>query len=88
MTALPAGSTGENTVDTAVLQAVDRAVADLRRGATVLLAGPHGTAGLIQAAETAGPEGPARLGEVAGSAPLLLITAQRAASLGIAAGPR
>jgi GTP cyclohydrolase II len=80
MTALPA----ENTVDSAVLQAVDRAIADLRRGALVLLGGPHGTAGLIQAAETAGPEGSARMAEIAGAAPLLLITAQRAASLGIA----
>jgi len=80
MTALPA----ENSVDSAVLQAVDRAIADLRRGALVLLGGPHGTAGLIQAAETASPDVPARMGEIAGTAPLLLLTAQRASSLGIA----
>ena len=52
MTALPA----ENSLDLAVLQAVDRAIADLRRGAVILLVGPHESAGLIQAAETADPD--------------------------------
>ncbi len=80
MTALPA----EHKPDAAVLQAVDRAVADLRRGALVLLAGPHDTAGLIQAAETSGEGDAVRMAEIAGSGPLLLLTAQRAASLGIA----
>jgi GTP cyclohydrolase II len=80
MIALPA----ENSLDSAVLQAVDRAIADLRRGAPVMLLGPHGTAGVLQAAETADPSDPHRLREIAGAPPLLLLTAQRAASLGIA----
>ena len=40
MTALPADS----VVDAAVLQAVDRATAELRRGGTVVLRGPYGVA--------------------------------------------
>ena len=80
MTALPA----ENSADSAILQAVDRAIADLRRGALVLLGGPHETAGLIQAAETASQNDPGRMREIAGASPLLLLTSQRAASLGIA----
>ena len=80
MIALPA----ENSADSAILQAVDRAIADLRRGALVLLVGPHETAGLIQAAETASQNDPGRMREIAGVSPLLLLTSQRAASLGIA----
>ena len=80
MTALPA----EASLDSAVLQAVDRAVAELRRGAPVVLAGRQGTAGLIQAAETADQSTLERMRDLAGAPPLLLLTAQRAASLGLA----
>jgi len=80
MTAL----TAESGTDSAVLQAVDRAVADMRRGQPVLLTAPHGVAGLIQAAETAALGPPGAQGEIEGTATLLLLTAQRAASLGIA----
>ncbi len=80
MTAL----TAESGTDSAVLQAVDRAVADMRRGQPVLLTAPHGVAGLIQAAETAALGHPGAQGEIEGTATLLLLTAQRAASLGIA----
>ena len=80
MTALPA----EASLDSTVLQAVDRAVAELRRGAPVVLAGRQGTAGLIQAAETADQSTLERMCDLAGAPPLLLLTAQRAASLGLA----
>jgi GTP cyclohydrolase II len=80
MTALSA----ETGSDSAVLQAVDRAVADLRRGAPVVLTGPLGTAGLIQAAETAEIGHPGALVGIDGATTLLLLTAQRAAGLGIA----
>ena len=80
MTALPA----ESGLDSAVLQAVDRAIAELRRGSPVLLVGPQETAGLIQAAETADLGTVERMCDLAAASPLLLLTAQRAASLGFA----
>ena len=79
MTALHA----ENSFDSAVLQAVDRAIADLRRGSIVMLFGSQGAAGLVQAAEMADDSTLARMRELAGASPLLLLTAQRAASLGL-----
>jgi len=74
----------ESSLDAAVLQAVDRAIADLRRGAPVMLIGPRGTAGLIQAAETAAHDHPMEPYGIDGASRLLLLTAQRAAGLGIA----
>ena len=79
MTALPADS----VVDAAVLQAVDRATAELRRGGSVVLRGPYGVAALIQAAEGADEQNLVRLRELSRTSPLLLLTAQRAAALGI-----
>jgi GTP cyclohydrolase II len=79
MTALPADS----VVDAAVLQAVDRATAELRRGGFVVLRGPYGVAALVHAAEGADEQGLARLRELSRTSPLLLLTAQRAAALGI-----
>ena len=78
-TALPADS----LLDAAVLQAVDRATAELRRGGMVVLRGSHGVAALVLAAEELGVTGIARLRDLSGASPLLLLTAQRAAALGI-----
>ncbi len=79
MTALPA----ESAPDAAVLQAVDRAIAELRRGGLIVLRDRHGEAGLVQAAEGTSEQGLARLCELSRGSPRLLLTAQRAAALGI-----
>ena len=51
----------ETTTDAAVLRAVERAIAELRRGEPVLLYDTEGQAALILAAEQAGDESLARL---------------------------
>ena len=79
MIALPADS----VLDAAVLRAVDRATAELRRGGIVLLRGPYGVAALVLAAEGFSESGISRLRAFSGASPLLLLTAQRAAALGI-----
>ena len=79
MAALPA----ESAPDAAVLQAVDRAIAELRRGGLIVLWDRHGEAGLVQAAEGTSEQGLARLRELSSGSPRLLLTAQRAAALGI-----
>ncbi len=79
MAALPA----ESAPDAAVLQAVDRAIAELRRGGLIVLWDRHGEAGLVQAAEGTSEQGLARLRELSRGSPRLLLTAQRAAALGI-----
>jgi GTP cyclohydrolase II len=73
----------QTVADVAVLQAVVRALADLRRGAPVLLHAP-GEAALILAAEQAGDPVLARLAALAGGAPMLLLTGRRAAAVGLA----
>ncbi|MHC4984267.1 MAG: hypothetical protein ACYTF6_14010 [Planctomycetota bacterium] len=74
----------QTVVDAAVLQAVDRATAELRRGGIVLLRGPGRAAALMQAAEGVTATG---LREIQGlsthAAVLLLLTAQRALVLGM-----
>jgi GTP cyclohydrolase II len=79
MAALPA----ESAPDAAVLQAVDRAIAELRRGGLIVLRDRNGEAGLVQAAEGTSEQGLARLRELSSASPQLLLTAQRAAALGI-----
>ncbi len=79
MAALPA----ESAPDAVVLQAVDRAIAELRRGGLIVLRDRHGEAGLVQAAEGTSEQGLARLRELSRGSPRLLLTAQRAAALGI-----
>ncbi len=79
MAALPA----ESAPDAAVLQAVDRAIAELRRGGLIVLWDRHGEAGLVQAAEGTSEQALARLRELSRGSPRLLLTAQRAAALGI-----
>ena len=73
----------EIAVDSVVLQAVDRAIAELRRGGLVLLQGPQQHCALLGAAEGAGERGLTRAQELSATTPLLLLTAQRTASLGI-----
>ncbi len=70
--------------DAAVLQAVERALAELRRGASVVLHDWSGQGALVQAAEQASPEGLTALAALTGTRPLLLLTARRAQALGLA----
>lgn len=69
--------------ETSVLTAVDRATAELRRGAMVLLTGEAGQAALVMAAETASDGLLAELVRLARPArPALALSGQRAAVLG------
>ncbi|MGD1880381.1 MAG: GTP cyclohydrolase II [Kiloniellaceae bacterium] len=67
----------------AVLQAVARALAELRRGASVVLHDWSGQGALVQAAEQATPDGLAALAALTGTEPMLLLTARRAEALGL-----
>ncbi len=70
------------------LLAVDRAVAELRRGGFVVVRPSSGTTMVVQAAEAVTTESLARLAQLAGAAPVLAVTGRRAAVLGLAeAGP-
>ena len=69
--------------DSAVLQTVERALAELRRGATVVLHDWSGQGALVQAAEQASPEGLADLAALTGTEAMLLLTARRAEALGM-----
>ncbi|MEQ9607468.1 MAG: GTP cyclohydrolase II [Kiloniellaceae bacterium] len=73
----------QKSPDAAVLQAVERAFAELRRGASVVLHDWSGQGALVQAAEQATPEGLAALAALTGTEPLLLLTARRAQALGL-----
>ena len=73
----------QKIADGVVLQAVARALADLRRGAPVMLHAP-GEAALVLAAEQASDPGLAHLTALAGGASLLLLTGRRAAALDLA----
>lgn len=70
----------------ATLQAVERAIADLRRGAIVVIAG-HNHALLAQAAEGITRHALTRLGALAKATPALLLTARRASILGLTENP-
>ncbi len=72
------------SADAAVLQAVERALAELRRGATVVLHDWSGQGALVQAAEQASGQGLDILARLAGTKPMLLLTARRAQALGMA----
>ena len=65
------------------LLAVDRAVSELRRGRIVAVRGGGGTAALVQAAEAATPEGLRELASMSQASPVLIVTARRAAVLGL-----
>ncbi len=66
------------------LQAVDRAVSELRRGRPVAVRGAGGIAVLVQAAEAVTPDALDELRRVSHANPVLAITARRAAVLGLA----
>jgi GTP cyclohydrolase II len=63
--------------------AVDRAVAELRRGGVVIVQPSSGGAVLVQAAEAVTTESLARLAALAGVMPALALTGRRAAVLGL-----
>ncbi len=69
--------------DRAVLRNVERALADLRRGLPVVVVRSDGESALVQAAEMVSDADLEALADRAGSEPLLILTARRAAALGI-----
>lgn len=71
------------------LLAVDRALADLRRGGfTVVRCASGGGAVLVQAAEAVTPQSLERIAGLSGAMPLLILTEQRAAALQIGEASR
>ncbi len=70
------------------LVAVDRAIADLRRGGLIALTEDGGVVALVLAAEGATSEALKRLAEAAGSAPMVAMTGRRATVLGLASGQK
>ncbi len=76
---------GQATTHQGVLRAIDRALAELRRGATVLVECQNGEAALVQAAEVVSDDRLRRLAELAGTDPMLLLTQRRATALGLEA---
>jgi len=75
---------GAKERDLGTLVAVDRAVAELRRGGFVVVAGAGAAAFLVQAAEAVTPQSLDRLGVLAGGEARLVLTRQRGAALGLA----
>ena len=65
------------------LVAVDRAIAEIRRGGFVIIAGEDDAAIIVQAAEAVTPHSLDRLVSFAGSLPNMALTPHRAAVLGI-----
>jgi GTP cyclohydrolase II len=65
------------------LVAVDRAVAEIRRGGFVVIVGPDGAGALVQAAEAVTPISLDRLTDLADAHPSLVLTPHRAAALQI-----
>jgi len=66
--------------------AVDRALAELRRGAIVMIDGEEGERVGVMAAESVGEDSLARLAARSGWAPVVALTARRAAVLGLDPG--
>ncbi|NNE85594.1 MAG: GTP cyclohydrolase II [Alphaproteobacteria bacterium] len=69
------------------LQSVERAISDLRRGAIVVVVG-NGHALVVQAAEGVTREALARVAALSKGTPSLLLTARRAAILGLTNDPK
>jgi len=67
--------------------AVERAVAELRRGGIVMLRGDDGQGGLVIAAESCGPRALQRLQGLAQEAPVLVTTRRRAEAIGMEIPP-
>jgi len=70
--------------DAAVLRAVERAMGELRRGDPVLLRAADGAAAMVLAAEQADSANMARLKRLSKEPPVVLLSARRAAALGLA----
>jgi GTP cyclohydrolase II len=68
------------------MRAVERALADLRRGRPVAIAGGGGTACLVLASEAVTPDSLRMLTEVSRGQPAIVLTARRAAVLGLTQG--
>jgi len=68
------------------LLAVDRAVAELRRGRIVAIHGGAGASAVVLASEAATPEGIESLATMARTRPVLAVTARRATVLGLTKG--
>ena len=66
------------------LRAVERALADLRRGRPVAVAAGGGMASVVLAAEAATPESLRALADISFGEPVVVLTARRAAVLGLA----
>jgi GTP cyclohydrolase II len=67
--------------------AVERAMAELRRGGIVVLRGDDGQGGLVIAAESCGPRALQRLQGLAQEAPVLVTTRRRAEAIGMEIPP-
>jgi len=72
-----------DSTDPAILVAVDRATAELRRGGPVVLHDQTARVWLVVAAETAEDEGIAQLRAMGEGDPQLVLTAERATALGL-----
>src|SRR5262245_66626308 len=69
------------------LAAVERALAELRRGGIVVLRDDDGGGGLVIAAEACGPRALQRLQGLAELAPVLVTTRRRGAAIGVGLPP-
>ena len=69
------------------LAAVERALAELRRGGIVVLRDDDGAGGLVIAAEACGPRALQRLQGLAQAAPVLVTTRRRAEAIGMEIPP-
>ncbi|HYD32626.1 MAG TPA: GTP cyclohydrolase II [Azospirillaceae bacterium] len=72
------------SIDHTALRAVDRAMADLRRGEFVVIGGEEDQAALALAVEAVSPETLDALARLAEAPPMLVVTRRRAAALGMA----
>jgi len=77
------GPAQSHSLAAAALAAVERAMAELRRGGIVVLRADDGNGGLAVAAEACGPQALQRLQGLAQDAPVLVTTRRRAEAIGM-----